>query len=109
MADHDILYDCAVNGAEAVEKFSGSEINYYDAILMDIHMPKMNGLEASRYIRALARPDAEDIPIIALSSNNYPGEESGIAYSGMNTSLAKPVSKHVLYETLAREIEIAKV
>ena len=109
LADHDILYDCAVNGAEAVEKFSGSEINYYDAILMDIHMPKMNGLEASRYIRALTRPDAEDIPIIALSSNNYPGEETGIAYSGMNTSLAKPVSKHVLYETLAREIEIAKV
>lgn len=96
--------DHAVNGAEALEMFSSSPGNYYDAILMDVIMPAMDGLASARAIRALDRPDAGRVPIIAMSAN---AEEEDISLSleaGMDEHLAKPVDALLLFDTLRRLI-----
>lgn len=99
-----VLTDTAVNGAEAVERFSNSDEGYYDAILMDIRMPKMNGLEATRKIRSLNRKDAMSIPIIAMTANAFSDDVSLSAHSGMNAHLSKPINPNILYETVLKEI-----
>ena len=76
--------DTARNGQEAVEKFRGSEAGYYLAILMDIQMPIMDGLEATRRIRSLAHDDAERIPIIAMSADAFEDDVEKSLEAGMN-------------------------
>ncbi|MBR2822069.1 MAG: response regulator [Clostridia bacterium] len=92
--------DLAVNGKEALEAFERHEPGYYDAILMDMRMPEMDGLEATRRIRALDRPDARSIPIIALTANAFNEDVQRSLQAGLNAHLSKPVQPDLLYETL---------
>ncbi|MBQ6314693.1 MAG: response regulator [Mogibacterium sp.] len=90
----------AENGKRAVEMFSASSENYYDAILMDMRMPEMDGLEATRAIRAMDRADAEAIPVIALTANAFDEDVQRSLQAGLNAHLSKPVQPEALRETL---------
>ena len=93
--------DIAENGEKAVEKFKESEQQFYDVILMDVHMPVMDGLEATRQIRQLERKDASLIPIIAMTADAFDKEKKKTLDAGMNNHLAKPIDPSVLYEVLS--------
>ena len=97
--------ELAVNGKIAVEMFESHEPGYYDAILMDMRMPEMDGLEATRTIRALDRVDAKEIPIIALTANAFDEDVQRSLQAGLNAHLSKPVQPEALYETLESLIE----
>ncbi|MBO5495810.1 MAG: response regulator [Oscillospiraceae bacterium] len=90
----------AENGRIAVEMFSRSKPGYYDAILMDMRMPEMDGLEATRTIRELDRPDAKTIPIIALTANAFDEDVQRSMQAGLDAHLSKPVEPETLFETL---------
>ena len=90
----------AENGRIAVEMFASHEAGYYDAVLMDMRMPEMDGLEATRRIRAMDRPDAKSIPIIALTANAFDEDVQHSMQAGLNAHLSKPVEPDVLFETL---------
>ena len=90
----------AVNGLDAVERFSKSAPGTFDAILMDIRMPVMDGISAARRIRALDRPDAQTVPIIAMTANAYLEDREQTKAAGMNAHLAKPIDTQALYRTL---------
>lgn len=92
------------NGHDAFERFKSVSEGFYDAILMDIRMPLMNGLEATRAIRALERADAKTIPIIAMTANAFDTDIEKSMEAGMNAHLSKPIEPHELYETLTRLI-----
>ncbi len=92
--------DPAENGRIAVEKFSSHPAGWYDAILMDMRMPEMDGLEATRTIRALDRADAKTVPIIALTANAFDEDVQRSLQAGLNAHLSKPVQPDALYETL---------
>lgn len=96
----------AENGELAVKKFSESEIGYFDAILMDMRMPVMDGLEATRAIRALDRPDARSVPIIALTANAFDEDVQRSMQAGLNAHLSKPVEPQSLFETLENLIHV---
>ena len=95
-----IQADHAVNGKIVVEMFEKSPPNYYDAILMDIRMPEMDGLEATAAIRALDHPDAKTIPIIAMTANAFDEDVQRSLQAGMNAHLSKPVEPEHMYQTL---------
>ena len=95
----------AENGQIAVDMFAEHPAGYYDAILMDVRMPVMDGLSAARKIRALDRPDAKSIPIIAMTANAFDEDVKKSLQAGMNAHLSKPVEPERLYETLARMIQ----
>ena len=92
--------DHVENGRIAVEMFEKHEGGYYDAILMDMRMPEMDGLEATRRIRSMNRPDAKAIPIIALTANAFDEDVQRSMQAGLNAHLSKPVEPDVLFETL---------
>jgi len=96
----EIETDIAKNGRIAVEKFTEHPIGYYDAILIDIRMPEMDGLEATRTIRAMDREDAKTIPIIALTANAFDEDDQRSLQAGFNAHLSKPGEPDVLFETL---------
>ena len=100
----DMEAEHAENGAIAVRMFSDHPAGYYDAILMDMRMPVMDGLTAARAIRALPRDDAAQIPIIAMTANVFDEDVESTLKAGMNAHLGKPVEPELLYETLARLI-----
>ena len=97
--------DIAENGQLAVDRFAESEEGYYDAVLMDMRMPVMDGLEATRTIRAMERPDAAEIPIIALTANAFDEDVQHSMQAGLNAHLSKPIDPDVLFETLGALIE----
>lgn len=90
LTEVDFEVDWAENGQICVDKFSQSELNYYDAILMDIRMPIMNGYEAASTIRSLSRED-KDIPIIAMSADAFADDIQHSLECGMNAHTAKPI------------------
>jgi len=92
--------DHAENGKIAVEMYSSHPAGYYDAILMDMRMPEMDGLEATRTIRAMDREDAREIPIIALTANAFDEDVQRSLQAGLNAHLSKPVQPEALFETL---------
>ena len=79
------------NGRQALERFMESEEGEFDAILMDVQMPVMNGYDATRAIRKLTRKDADEIPIIAMTANAFAEDEKEALNAGMNIHLAKPI------------------
>ena len=95
----------AENGRRGVEMFAESEKGRFDVILMDMRMPVMDGLTATRKIRKLNRPDASTIPIIALSANAFEEDVRQCLEAGMNAHLSKPVDLDRLKETLGRLLE----
>ena len=98
--------DLAENGRIALEKFASQPPGTYDAILMDMRMPEMDGLEATRRIRALDRPDAGTIPIIALTANAFDEDVQRSLQAGLNAHLSKPVEPDDLFETLESLIPV---
>ena len=90
----------ATNGREAVEMFESHAPGYYDTILMDMRMPELDGLEASKIIRGMDREDAKTIPIIALTANAFDEDVQLSMQAGLNAHLAKPVEPEALFETL---------
>ena len=97
--------EIAENGQVAVEMFANHEPGHYDAVLMDMRMPVMDGLEATRTIRALDKPDAASIPIIALTANAFDEDVQRSMQAGLNAHLSKPVEPDALFETLERLIK----
>jgi CheY-like chemotaxis protein len=100
----EVSSDRAEDGEIAVKKISESQEHYYDAILMDLRMPHMDGLEAARTIRSLERSDTGNIPIIALTANIAEEDKQKVKEAGMDAHLSKPVDPDLLYETLGRLI-----
>ena len=95
-----MISDHAENGKIAVEKFAESPPGFYDAILMDIRMPVMDGLKATEAIRALDHPDAKTVPIIAMTANAFDEDVQRSLKAGMNAHLTKPADPEHLYKTL---------
>ncbi len=93
------------NGKLAVEEFERSEPDLYDAILMDVQMPVMNGYDATRQIRSSARPDAARIPIIAMTANAFAEDVKEALEAGMDAHVAKPIDPQQLCATLSDFLE----
>ena len=91
---------CACDGAQGCEAFRVSPVGYYDLILMDVQMPTMNGYEATRRIRQMARADAETVPVVAMTADAFSEDIVKAREAGMNGHLAKPLDA----QTLKREI-----
>lgn len=96
----DLQIDTAVNGKEAISLFCDSPEGYYDMILMDIQMPILNGLEATKIIRGMARKDAQTIPIIAMTANAFAEDIHNSKKAGMNEHIAKPLEIELLMKRL---------
>lgn len=92
----------AMNGEEALHLFSASKEGTFDAVLMDVMMPVMDGIAATRAIRALPRADAKTVPIIAMTANAFAEDRERVLSAGMNEHLAKPLDTDLLIETIAR-------
>ena len=100
--------DCVEDGRQAVDAFCASKPGDYDAILMDVQMPVMDGYEASRHIRASDHPLAFTIPIIATTANAFSEDISAALAAGMNAHISKPLDVAQLCKTLADCIRKAK-
>jgi CheY-like chemotaxis protein len=96
----EIKVEHAVNGKIAVDMFANSAEGYFDAVLMDMRMPEMDGLEAAKHIRAMDRDDAKVIPIIALTANAFEEDVQRSLQAGLNAHLSKPVEPETLFVTL---------
>ena len=99
---HGMLIDHAENGQVALECYLNADVRHYDAILMDIRMPVMNGIEAAKAIRSCGRADAADIPIIAMTANAFEKDRQETRAAGMNAHLSKPVQQQDLLSVLRR-------
>lgn len=104
LENYGIETEQAVNGKEAVRRMEESVPGHYDMIFMDIMMPEMDGLEATRTIRNLDREDCKKIPIYAMSANAFDEDVKRSLASGMNGHLSKPVNLQVLEKTLRKEL-----
>ncbi len=100
LEDAGVDVTAACNGAEAVEVFKASEVDGFDVILMDIMMPVMTGLEAAKAIRALKRPDAATVPIIAMTANAFDDDIEESFKAGMNGHFTKPLDNVKLLKGL---------
>ena len=101
LADEGALVTVVRNGQQAVEKFRENSPGTFDAILMDVMMPVMDGLTAARTIRALDRPDARTIPIIAMTANAFQEDAEKCFAAGMNAHLAKPLETRKMISVIA--------
>ena len=97
--------DVAGNGREAVERFRGQKAGTYQAILMDIRMPVMDGLEASRQIRAMDKEDAGSVPILAMTANAFEQDKKEACGAGMSGYLVKPLDIDILMSELEKCLE----
>jgi CheY-like chemotaxis protein len=92
--------EIASNGLKALEMFTKNSVCYYDVILMDVHMPLMDGLQATQNIRHWEKDDARTVPIIAMTANAFDEDVEKSKAAGMNAHLSKPIEPEVLYRTL---------
>ena len=104
LKDKGMTVDTAENGREGVQKFMDSAPGTYDAVLMDIRMPVMNGIDAAKQIRLSDRPDAKSVPIIAMTADTFSDDIQKCLDAGMNGHLAKPVDPEKLYAALVSAI-----
>ncbi|MCI1722754.1 MAG: response regulator [Lachnospiraceae bacterium] len=104
LEDRGMTVEAAVNGQIGLEKFSKSSPGYFDAILMDIRMPVMDGYETVKAIRQLDRPDAVTVPIIAMTADAFSDAIQKCLDSGMNSHIAKPVDPEKIYAVLSELI-----
>ncbi len=98
----------AENGLIGLNMVKDADPGYYDAILMDLRMPVMDGLESARKIRALDRPDTKKMPIIAVTANAFESDVRATREAGMNAHLAKPTDADELYDTLREQLRLAE-
>ncbi|MEF9878542.1 MAG: response regulator [Clostridia bacterium] len=94
--------EVAKNGLQAIETFAQMDAGYFDAILMDIRMPVMDGLTAAKSIRQMRKKDAKTIPIIAMTANAFDEDIEKTKAAGMDAHLAKPIEPLLLYQTMQR-------
>ena len=99
-----VLTELADDGQKAVEKFAKTDIGFFDAILMDIRMPVMDGIQAARAIRALTRDDAKTVPILAMTADAFTEDIQKCLDAGMNGHIAKPIEPEKLYSSLAAAV-----
>ena len=104
LKDRNAQADCAENGLKGTEMFSASDEGYYDAVLMDIHMPVMNGYTAAHIIRSMDRSDAATVPIIAMTADAFAEDVKKCMDNGMNGHISKPVEPEKFYEILVKNI-----
>ena len=100
LKDKGMLVEAADNGALGLQKFAVSPEGYYDMVLMDIRMPEMDGLEATRQIRALNRHDAGTVPVIAMTADAFEESIHEAKNAGMTAYITKPIEPGKLFETL---------
>ncbi|MEG2859510.1 MAG: response regulator, partial [Clostridia bacterium] len=100
-----LMVEVAENGLQAIETFAQKGDGYYDAILMDIRMPVMDGLTAAKSIRQMRKADAKGIPIIAMTANAFDEDIEKTKAAGMNAHLAKPIDPQLLYQTMERFLQ----
>ena len=100
-----IIVEHASDGKEAVMLYKSNPAYTYDAILMDVRMPKVSGLQAAKTIRNQEKEDADDIPIIAMTANAFAEDREKSIEAGMNAHLAKPVEPDELYNMLLDFLE----
>ncbi len=108
LEEREFQVDCVYDGAQAVERVKTTPADTYDVILMDIMMPVMDGLEATRAIRAMDREDCRTVPIIAMSANAFDDDLKKSVECGMDGHLAKPVEVDKLFQTLNAVIRDGK-
>ncbi len=101
LAPTGVILEWTQNGRECVDRFAMSETGFYDAVLMDVQMPVMDGYEATRGIRALERRDAASVPIIAMTADVFSQDVGRSLQSGMNAHVPKPVNAKTLMRVLA--------
>ena len=94
--------EAAPDGTDAVDMVSRSEEYYYDAVLMDVQMPVMDGYEATRTIRSLPRQDVKSLPIIAMTANAMDEDKENALKSGMNAHIAKPLDIDLFLKVLGK-------
>ncbi|MEA4912587.1 MAG: transporter substrate-binding domain-containing protein [Oscillospiraceae bacterium] len=99
--------ETAQDGQAGLDAFARSKPGYYDAVLMDLRMPVMDGIEAAKRIRALERADAKTVPIIAITANVFASDAEQCAQAGMNAHLAKPIEPQKLYDALTALMQTA--
>ena len=97
-----LLVDHAVDGIEAVDRMEQCEDGYYDIVFMDIQMPRMNGYDATRAIRAMHRNYCRQVPIVAMTANAFAEDVQAAKTVGMNEHIAKPLDLRILARTLRR-------
>ncbi|MBE6752225.1 MAG: response regulator [Ruminococcaceae bacterium] len=99
-----MIVECAPDGQAGLEKFNNSDEGYYDVILMDVRMPVMDGLEATKFIRNLERMDSKKVPIIAMSANTHKKDIEIALKAGMSTHIGKPFDVKELYKVISLEL-----
>ena len=99
--------EIAENGRAALERFAQAEEGEFDAILMDVQMPVMNGYEAARAIRSLEKKEAKRIPVIAMTANAFAEDEKEALKAGMNAHVAKPLDVEMLKKVIGQYIKRA--
>lgn len=104
LEDKGMIVDVAANGQEAVNKFVTAETNAYDIILMDMRMPVMDGLAATKEIRNSNKEDSKTISIVAMTANAYDEDLKACLDAGMNGFVAKPIDPDIMYSTIVQEI-----
>lgn len=104
LKNKDAVSEWAENGKIGVEKFNESPVGYYDAVLMDMRMPEMDGVAATEAIRSSDRADAKSIAIIAMTANAFKEDIETCLAVGMNAHIAKPIDPSVFYEVIVREL-----
>ena len=109
LTDEGLELDWAENGQICVEKFQAAQPGYYDAILMDLRMPVMTGYDATQAIRALDRPDAKAIPIIAMTADAFAEDVKKCLDAGMNAHVAKPIDVREVCRLLLRFMKLSEV
>jgi PAS domain S-box-containing protein len=102
LKDKGVVVECAEDGQAGLARFAASSAGYYDALLMDIRMPVMDGIETTRAIRALGRPDALSVPIIAMTADAFEETVAQAKAAGMDAYITKPIDPKGLIETLGR-------
>ena len=101
LEEYDIIIEEAEDGKICFDKFVKSEINYFQCILMDLRMPNMDGIEATKQIRSLDRVDAWSIPIIAMTADAFQEDVQRVKDAGMNEHLSKPLDIIKVISTIA--------
>ena len=99
-----MIVECAPDGQAGLEKFNNSDEGYYDVVLMDVRMPVMDGLEATKFIRNLERMDSKKVPIIAMSANTHKKDVEIALKAGMSTHIGKPFDVKELYKVISLEL-----
>ena len=105
LEDQGVQVTCAMNGQQAIDAFASSGLGSYDAILMDLRMPGVDGYAATEAIRAMARPDAVTVPILAMTADAYSEDVERCLATGMNSHIAKPIDPDRLFTELMRFCE----